>query len=37
VLAVDEANEPALRLYRSEGFRRVSRRVAFIRPLACGD
>ncbi|MCA9286193.1 MAG: GNAT family N-acetyltransferase [Phycisphaerales bacterium] len=32
-LAVDEANEPALRLYRSFGFSGTSRRVAFVRPL----
>jgi GNAT superfamily N-acetyltransferase len=33
VLAVDESNEPALRIYRDEGFRRILRRVALIRPL----
>jgi ribosomal protein S18 acetylase RimI-like enzyme len=33
MLAVDEGNAPALRLYRSEGFRRVLRRVALIRPF----
>ncbi len=32
-LAVDEANQPALRLYESFGFRRVLRRLAMIRPL----
>jgi ribosomal protein S18 acetylase RimI-like enzyme len=32
-LAVDERNDPALALYRGEGFRRVLRRVALIRPL----
>lgn len=32
-LAVDEQNDPALALYRGEGFRRVLRRVAMIRPL----
>lgn len=33
MLAVDEANAPALRLYRAAGFRRISRRAAFVRPL----
>jgi len=32
-LAVDERNEPAIALYRGEGFRRVLRRVALIRSL----
>jgi ribosomal-protein-alanine N-acetyltransferase len=32
-LAVDEQNDPALALYRGEGFRRVLRRIALIRPL----
>jgi len=32
-LAVDEENAPAVALYRSEGFRRVVRRVAMIRSL----
>ncbi|MDY7108541.1 MAG: GNAT family N-acetyltransferase [Planctomycetota bacterium] len=32
-LAVDERNDPALALYRREGFRRVLRRVAMIRSL----
>ncbi|NNF44765.1 MAG: GNAT family N-acetyltransferase [Phycisphaerales bacterium] len=32
-LAVDERNEPALALYRREGFRRVLRRTALIRSL----
>lgn len=32
-LAVDERNEPAIALYRGEGFRRVLRRIALIRPL----
>jgi ribosomal protein S18 acetylase RimI-like enzyme len=32
-LAVDEANEPALRLYRSFGFRRSDRRLALIRNI----
>jgi ribosomal protein S18 acetylase RimI-like enzyme len=32
-LAVDERNEPALRLYRSEGFRRVARRIALVRSV----
>ena len=32
-LAVDERNEPALRLYRSRGFRTTVRRRAFARPL----
>jgi len=32
-LAVDETNEPAIRMYRREGFRRVLRRTALIRPL----
>jgi ribosomal protein S18 acetylase RimI-like enzyme len=32
-LAVDEANEPALRLYKREHFRKVLRRAAMIRPL----
>jgi mycothiol synthase len=32
-LAVDERNDPALALYRGEGFRRVLRRVALIRSL----
>ena len=32
-LAVDEANSPALSLYRSEGFVPVLRRVAMIRPV----
>jgi ribosomal protein S18 acetylase RimI-like enzyme len=38
-LAVDEANAPALRLYRGAGFRRVARRRAMIRsvqPIAPG-
>jgi ribosomal protein S18 acetylase RimI-like enzyme len=33
-LAVDEANAPALALYRQEGFRAVQRRRAMIHPLA---
>lgn len=33
-LAVDDANAPAVQLYRNEGFRRVARRLAMIRPLA---
>lgn len=33
MLAVDEENAPALRLYRAAGFRRVMRRTALIRPL----
>ena len=33
-LAVDNRNHPALSLYRSEGFRRVLRRLALIRPAA---
>ncbi|MHC4948215.1 MAG: GNAT family N-acetyltransferase [Planctomycetota bacterium] len=33
-LAVDERNEPALRLYRAADFQPVLRRVALIRPLA---
>ncbi|MBX3356079.1 MAG: GNAT family N-acetyltransferase [Phycisphaeraceae bacterium] len=33
VLAVDEENTPALRLYRAAGFRCASRRVALVRPL----
>ena len=33
-LAVDEANVPAVNLYRAEGFRLAMRRVAMIRPLA---
>ncbi len=32
-LAVDESNAPALAIYRSEGFRRVLRRLALIRGL----
>ncbi|MHC5113473.1 MAG: GNAT family N-acetyltransferase [Planctomycetota bacterium] len=32
-LAVDERNEPAIALYRGEGFRRVLRRIALIRSL----
>lgn len=32
-LAVDERNEPALRLYRSRGFRTVVRRRAFARQV----
>jgi ribosomal protein S18 acetylase RimI-like enzyme len=32
-LAVDERNEPALRLYRSRGFRTTVRRRAFARPV----
>jgi ribosomal protein S18 acetylase RimI-like enzyme len=32
-LAVDDRNEPAMALYRGEGFRRVMRRCALIRPL----
>lgn len=36
-LAVDEANEPALRIYRREGFRRVARRSAYIRALVDGE
>jgi GNAT superfamily N-acetyltransferase len=32
-LAVDDDNAPAMALYRSEGFRRVLRRIAMIRPL----
>jgi mycothiol synthase len=32
-LAVDERNDPALRLYRNEGFTPALRRVAMIRPL----
>jgi len=32
-LAVDEQNNPALALYRGEGFRRVLRRTALIRPI----
>lgn len=32
-LAVDDQNEPAVALYRSEGFRTVLRRLALIRPL----
>lgn len=31
--AVDERNEPALRVYRSLGFSEVSRRVALVRPM----
>lgn len=31
--AVDERNEPALRLYQGLGFERVARRVAMVRPL----
>lgn len=33
-LAVDERNAPALKLYQTEGFRCVLRRVAMIRPIA---
>lgn len=33
MLAVDDRNDPARALYASEGFRRVFRRMAFIRPL----
>ncbi|MFO0829259.1 MAG: GNAT family N-acetyltransferase [Phycisphaerales bacterium] len=33
LLAVDERNEPASRLYRAAGFRFAQRRVAFIRPV----
>ncbi|MHC4447447.1 MAG: GNAT family N-acetyltransferase [Planctomycetota bacterium] len=33
-LAVDNRNHPALALYRSEGFRRVLRRLALIRPVS---
>lgn len=32
-LAVDEANAPALALYRAAGFRRTQRRVALVRPI----
>ncbi len=32
-LAVDNRNHPAIALYRSEGFRRVLRRLALIRPV----
>jgi ribosomal protein S18 acetylase RimI-like enzyme len=32
-LAVDDKNVPALRLYQAEGFRRVLRRLAYIRPI----
>jgi ribosomal protein S18 acetylase RimI-like enzyme len=35
-LAVDDDNAPALALYRSEGFRRVLRRIALICPLRGG-
>ena len=31
-LAVDDANAPAIHLYRAEGFRVIARRVAMIRP-----
>lgn len=34
--AVDDANEPALRLYRNAGFRAFSTRVAFVRPVRRG-
>jgi len=33
VLAVDERNTPAMKLYREAGFRPSLRRVAFIRPV----
>lgn len=32
-LAVDESNDPALRLYRAAGFRRVQRRTALVRQI----
>lgn len=32
-LAVDEANSPALKLYRSRGFYQIDRRIAMIRPV----
>ncbi len=32
-VAVDAANEPALRLYRRHGFQQTTRRLAFVRPL----
>ncbi len=32
-LAVDDSNAPALALYRADGFRRIGRRIALIRPL----
>ena len=36
-LAVDDANAPALALYRNAGFRRVYRRTAFIQPTGLGS
>jgi ribosomal protein S18 acetylase RimI-like enzyme len=32
--AVDRRNQPALRLYKRHGFREISGRIAFVRPLA---
>ena len=34
MLAVDEENAPAQRLYRASGFRRTARRVAFVAPIS---
>lgn len=34
MLAVDEENAPALRLYKAAGFRRTARRVALVSPVA---
>jgi ribosomal protein S18 acetylase RimI-like enzyme len=36
-LAVDDANSPAIRLYRREGFHRVLRRIAMVRSLRSGE